>query len=359
VVLWFLLVRRIEHTFNRAFARDSAPGREARMFEVAGRQAFQSDLLRSLQLRTSGAARALQKLQRLMELADIRFTTLVHFPLNALTLWDFHVLAAVERWQRAWGRHVRDWFIALGEFESLSALAGLYGDNPGWTLPTFGTEPLLEAASLGHPLLPERTRVANDVRVGPPGTFLFVTGSNMSGKSTLLRAIGINVVLAQAGGAVCAARMRLPAVQVATSMRVQDSLEAGVSYFLAALQRLKEILEAAGTRSPDGPVVLYLLDEILQGTNTAERQIAVRTVLTQLLETGAIGAVTSHDLNLADEEPLASAGVPVHFEEHFEGDTMTFDYHLRPGVATSRNALKLMKMIGIAAAAPARPDSAT
>jgi ABC-type multidrug transport system fused ATPase/permease subunit len=347
VVLWFVLVRRIEHTFNRAFARDSAPGREARMFEAVERQRIASDLMRELQRRSAGACRAMRRLQRLMELADIRFTTLVHFPLNALTLWDFHVLAAVERWQRAWGRHMRDWFLAVGEIEALSALAGLLHDNPAWSLPAFANEPIFEAIGLGHPLLPERSRVANDVKVGPPGTFLFVTGSNMSGKSTLLRAIGVNAALAQAGGPVCARSLRMPPAAIATSMRVQDSLEEGVSYFLAALQRLKQILAYSREPEPDERVLLYLLDEILQGTNTAERQIAVRTILGQLLTAHAIGAVTSHDLNLADEEPLARAAVPVHFEEHFEGQTMTFDYRLRPGVATSRNALKLMTMIGI------------
>lgn len=348
VVLWFLLVRRIEHTFNRAFARDSAPGREAQMFDVIERQPFSAELLVNLQRRTAGASRAMLRLQRLMELADIRFTTLVHFPLNALTLWDFHVLAALEHWQARCGPHARDWFCAVGEFEALSALAALRHDNPDWSFPAFIDGPVLEAVSLGHPLLAAPTRVDNDVTVGPPGTFLFVTGSNMSGKSTLLRAIGVNALLALAGGPVCAHSMRMPRVLVTTSMRVQDSLESGVSYFLAALQRLKEILERARQQPPGDPALLYLLDEILQGTNSAERQIAVRMIMGQLLRTRAIGAVTSHDLNLADEAPLADAAVPVHFEERFAGDTMTFDYRLRPGVATSRNALTLMKMMGLA-----------
>jgi DNA mismatch repair ATPase MutS len=291
------------------------------------------------------------RLQHLMELADIRLTALFHFPLNALTLWDFHVLYALEHWQVERGRHARAWFQAVGDLEGLSALAGLRHDHPDWSMPEFTDEPVLEAAGLGHPLIPDDVRVVNDVKIGPPGTFLFVTGSNMSGKSTLLRAIGVNAVLAQAGGPVCAASMRMPQLRIQTSMRVQDSLEEGVSYFMAALRRLKEVLEAAGETRSDGDVLLYLLDELLQGTNTAERQIAVRTVLRQLLASRAIGAVTSHDLNLADAEDLRRAAVPVHFTEHFEespaGTEMTFDYRLRPGVATSRNALKLMRMIGI------------
>ena len=346
VIVWFLLVRRIEHSFNRAFARDAAPGREALMFEVVERQAFAAPVLRELHDRAKGACAAMRRLQLLMELADIRLTPLIHFPLNALTLWDFHVLAAVERWQQTFGRRIRDWFAAVGEVEALSAFAGIRHDNPGWAVPEFTSDPILEARALGHPLLPDRTRVANDVMVGPPATFLFVTGSNMSGKSTLLRAIGVNVVLAQAGAPVCATALRLPSLSVSTSIRVQDSLEEGVSYFMAALQRLKGILSEA-KHPPDGRILLYLLDEVLQGTNTAERQIAVRTIIGQLLTSTAIGAITSHDLNLADEEPLASAASAVHFEEHFDGATMTFDYRLRPGVATSRNALKLMNLIGI------------
>jgi hypothetical protein len=361
IVLWFLLVRRIESSFNHAFQRSAAPGQEAVMFTAACRQEVHAPLLTALRARLSGADAAMRRLQRLMELADIRLTTLVHFPLNALTLWDFHVLAAVERWQVTCGRRVRDWFEAMGDIEALSGFAGLKFDNPQWAMPEFvdaAGDPAVEAIALGHPLLPERVRVTNDVRVGPPGTFLFVTGSNMSGKSTLLRAIGVNAVLAHAGAPVCATSFRLPLLEVYTSMRVQDSLEDGVSYFMAALKRLKLILEEA--RQASRGRVLYLLDEILQGTNTAERQIAVRTILGQLLEAGAIGAVTSHDLNLADAEDLSRAAVPVHFTEHFhegpDGMSMQFDYRLRPGVATSRNALKLMKMIGIEAPpAPSEP----
>jgi hypothetical protein len=352
VILWFFCVRTIEHTFNRAFSRGNAARSDAAMFAVVCGRQFTSTMLGGLRHATAGADRQMLRLQKLMELADIRLTTLIHFPLNALTLWDFHVLFALERWQAGAGRLARRWFEAVGELEAVSALAGLRHDEPGWALPEFTDEPVIDARGLGHPLIRDGVRVDNDVRLGPPSTFLFVTGSNMSGKSTLLRAIGANVVLAQAGGPVCATSLRMPHVRLQTSMRVQDSLQEGVSYFMAALRRLKEILEeAGGAPEARAGVLLYLLDELLQGTNTAERQIAVRTVLTQLLESGAIGAVTSHDLSLADADELRGVAVPVHFTEHFEegpdGLTMTFDYRLRPGVATSRNALKLMKMIGL------------
>jgi DNA mismatch repair ATPase MutS len=237
--------------------------------------------------------------------------------------------------------------------EALAALAGLAHDNPDWVFPDLSrAADSFAARGLGHPLLPAETRVVNDVEVGPAGTFLLVTGSNMSGKSTLLRAIGVNAVLAGAGGPVCAAACRLPPVALWTSVRVQDSLERGVSYFMAELQRLKLVVDAADRQAASGgPPVLYLLDEILQGTNTAERQIAARRIIAHLVARGAIGAVSTHDLALADAPELANAARAVHFTDTI-GDaagapTMSFDYRLRPGVATTTNALRLMELVGL------------
>jgi DNA mismatch repair ATPase MutS len=193
--------------------------------------------------------------------------------------------------------------------------------------------------------------VDNDVRVGPEGTFLLVTGSNMSGKSTLLRAIGVNIVLAGAGGPVCARWLRLPPVELWTSMRVQDSLEEGVSYFMAELKRLKQVVDA-GRRLAGGEMRLfYLLDEILHGTNTAERQLAARRVVMYLVEQGALGAVSTHDLTFADSPAVAAAARMFHFSETFSngpgGPQMSFTYKLTPGIATSTNALKLMQIVGL------------
>ena len=174
----------------------------------------------------------------------------------------------------------------------------------------------------------------------------------MSGKSTLLRAIGTNVALAQAGGPVCADQLTLPPLIIATSMRVEDSLLDGVSFFMAELKRLKEIVDQADSlRSQDGPLLLYLLDEILQGTNSVERHIAVQRVLQHLLESGAIGAVSTHDLELASSPTLADHCRNVHFRESFAGEgeqrRMTFDYQLRDGIASTTNALKLLELVGI------------
>ena len=298
-----------------------------------------------------GAAGELKRLGGIVRLAEARYSPMAHFALQLLGLWDFHVLAALERWQRSSGAHARDWLAALGEAEALSALGTLAHDNPDWVMPELVEGPArVEAQALGHPLLAAGSRVSNDVTVGPPGTFMLVTGSNMSGKSTLLRAIGTNMVLAQAGGPVCATSMRLTPVDIWTSIRVDDSLEAGVSLFMAELKRLKRIVDAA--RAPNRPrPLLYLLDEMLHGTNTAERRIAARRVLNYLVQAGAIGAVTTHDLTLAEDPSLDAAAQRVHFTEQFiqrDGAmTMTFDYRLRPGLATSANALKLLAMIGL------------
>jgi DNA mismatch repair ATPase MutS len=259
----------------------------------------------------------------------------------------------LERWKRQGGKDARRWLTTLGEAETLAALAGLQFDQPTWTLPAITPDgDAYQATRIGHPLLRDDVRVHNDVTIGPPGTFLLVTGSNMSGKSTLLRAIGVNAVLAQAGGPVCAAALTLPPVELWTSVRVQDSLERGVSFFLAELQRLKLIVDAATrAREQGGPRVLYLLDEILQGTNTVERSIAARRIIAYLVEQGALGAVSTHDLALADDPRLRQAAEAVHFTDTVgEGPhapPMSFDYRLRPGVATTTNALRLMRLIGL------------
>jgi DNA mismatch repair ATPase MutS len=278
-------------------------------------------------------------------------------PIHAFTLWDFHVLRALEHWKAGVGARVRDWLTAVADVDALSALAGLAFEEPGWCMPELvrvdgNGPPVFEARDLAHPLLPHDVRVANDVSVGPPDSFLMVTGSNMSGKTTLLRAIGANVVLAHAGGPVCARSLRMPPLRLRTSMRIEDSLEEGVSLFMAELRRLKTIVDAATECAQQGTcILLYLLDEILHGTNSAERQVAVRRVVAHLLQAGAIGAISTHDLELADAEPLRSARHPVHFQETVgdgaDSPAMSFDYKLRSGIATSTNALKLVRLVGL------------
>jgi DNA mismatch repair ATPase MutS len=271
---------------------------------------------------------------------------MLYLPLQAIFAWDVNALARLEAWQEVAGAHVRDWLTVIGETEATAALATLAYDHREWTFPAISPETTtLLASNLGHPLLPETARVTNDVEVGPAGRFLLVTGSNMSGKSTLLRAIGVNVVLAGAGGPACATAMTMPPLRLWTSVKVEDSLERGVSFFMAELQRLKAVVDAANATDPEGSTLLFLLDEILQGTNTAERQIAARRVIRHLVDAGAIGAVSTHDLTLADGPELTSIARAVHLRDTVTPDGMEFDYKLRPGIATSTNALRLMEIV--------------
>jgi hypothetical protein len=353
VVLTFAYAGRIYRAFNRAGAGQQALSRYAALFEHVTTVSFKSPLLRGFHQRLSvertSAPACMRRLNRILGWAELRSGAgIFHFLVQAFTLWDFHVLFALERWRASTGRHVRDWLDAVGQMDALSSLAIARRDNPEWAMPQVDDDRVLEAVALGHPLIDNDRRICNDVSVGPPGTLLLVTGSNMSGKSTLLRAIGLNAVLAQAGGCVCAQRLRLPPCDLQSSIRVQDSLELGLSYFMAALARLKGVVDAAEDPRRKDRALFYLLDEILQGTNSVERAIAVRAVARHLLDAGAIGVMTTHDLSLAGEEPLKSSARLVHFTEIVDDrGAMRFDYRLRQGLATSRNALRLMQIIGI------------
>jgi hypothetical protein len=298
---------------------------------------------------------ALAGLEQLVQLADFRLSTYLYLPIQTLTLWDLHVWWGLERWRARHGRHVREWLEAIGRVEALAALGSLAHDHPQWRYPALHASPSadtlrIDAAGLGHPLLPDTTRVVNDVSVGPKGRFLLVTGSNMSGKSTLMRALGVNLVLAHAGAPVCAASFSAPLVSLHTSMRVADSLERGLSLFMASLVRLERIVRAAREATPARPVC-YLLDEVLQGTNSAERRVAVATIVDHLLASWAIGVVTTHDLELARDPAFAAHAESVHLQETLTGEgdavTMTFDYRLQPGPASGGNALQLLRLLGL------------
>jgi hypothetical protein len=358
IALTYGTSKRIEELLDEVSERQVVFLPYATIFRFVERRSFEAPLLRRVQADLAAervnADEQMGRLAAIMRFGDLRLSLL--FPiLQAFLLWNFQTLWLLERWQRAAGPHVRRWLERLAEAEALGALGTLAFENPAWAWPEIaeGETPLVVGRDLGHPLLPPDVCVGNDVTLGPPGTLLLVTGSNMSGKSTLLRAIGVDATLAQMGGPVCAAALRLPPVQLATSMRISDSLEYGVSYFMAELRRLKQVVDdAERTAAGHAQTPLFLLDEILHGTNTTERQIAVRHILLYLLRVGAIGAVSTHDLSLASLPQIAPVSHTVHFTEHFERGPdgtpeMTFDYKLREGVATSTNALKLMEIVGL------------
>jgi hypothetical protein len=319
------LAERLHADFDRATAGGEGLRGHGPIFRWLERLPGAGPRLDELRTRLANEGRSaaswMDRLDRLSFLADARFG-LMHFFVQVLLLWDFHLQARFERWRERAGTAARGWLEALGEVEALAALAALAHAQPDWAFPEVDSAlDTYDARDLGHPLIPDSRRVGNDVTVGPPGSFLLVTGSNMSGKSTLLRSVGTNAVLAWAGGPVAARELRLPPVRLATSIAVEDSLEEGVSFFLAELLRLKAVVEAAERAAEEarGPHLLFLLDEVLRGTNSAERRLAVQSVVGRLLALGAIGAVTTHDLDLlTEEEPegvLARAARPIHFRE--------------------------------------------
>jgi DNA mismatch repair ATPase MutS len=253
---------------------------------------------------------------------------------------------AIESWRVRHGTATLRWLATIAEMEALASLATFAFEHPDYPFPQFveQAEPSLVASALGHPLIPAGARVTNDVRLDAGCRLLVVTGSNMSGKSTLLRAVGVNAVLAQAGSPVCATTMTLTPLQIGASLRAQDSLEAGVSRFFAEIKRLHQVLVMATHKPP----ALFLLDEILNGTNSQDRREGAAAVIRSLLERGAIGLVTTHDLALSElAGTQGSPGSNVHFQDTLEGDRLLFDYKLRAGVVTRRNALDLMRLVGI------------
>jgi MutS domain V len=291
------------------------------------------------------ASQQMRRFERVLGWFELRHNGMLYPFINVLLLWDLQCVIALEKWQRASGRALSPWLEALGQWEALSSLAGVAHDNPDFTYPELVTErSVFEVSALGHPLISARQRVGNDVMLAGAGSALLVTGSNMSGKSTLLRAMGLAAVLGLAGTAVCATKMRLSPMRVYTSMRISDSLSAGVSHFYAELKKLRAALGAAQGEFP----VFFLLDEILHGTNSEERQIGARWILGQLIEAGATGAVSTHDMALCALPPTLMYKVrTVHLRESVDGELMTFDYKVRPGPVSGGNALLLMRSLGL------------
>jgi hypothetical protein len=309
---------------------------------------FDSTLLRRLgeELATDGIppSAEIKRLVRLYNLIDARRNAFF-FPIAWLLLWEVQLAFALERWRARAGRKAAAWLRAVGEIEALLALAAYHFERPDDPFPELADEgPLFDATGMTHPLLPKSAAVRNDLRLDTDLRLFVVSGSNMSGKTTLLRTIGTNLVLAYAGAPVRATRLRASSLQPAASMRISDSLLEGSSLFYAEIKRLKLLVDLA---EEDRPVV-FLLDELLSGTNSRDRAAGAEGLVRGLLDRNAIGLVTTHDLSLgkiADE--LAPKAANVHFEDQLTDGRMSFDYRLREGVVKKSNALELMRAIGL------------
>ena len=313
------------------------------------RETFRSPLLAGLRasLDSEGGppSRQLARLKRLVEYLDSRDNVFVRV-VEVFILWTPHWALQVEDWRRRSGPAVRRWLSATGEIEALSSLASHAFEHPEDAFPELAeaVTPWIQAEQVAHPLIPEARAVRNDVSLGGAVRLLVVSGSNMSGKSTLLRTLGTNVVLAQAGAPVRALRMALAPLSVGASIRISDSLQGGVSRFYAELLRLRQILDLTAGPLP----VLFLIDEFFHGTNSHDRRIGAEALVRGLLKRGACGLVTTHDLALAEiVEALGGQGANVHFEDRIEDGRILFDYRMRPGVVRHSNALELMRSVGL------------
>ena len=279
-----------------------------------------------------------------MEYLDSRRNLIVR-SIGLFVLWTLQCACAVETWREHTGPALRRWLATVGEFEALTSLGSYAYEHPADVFPEFAeTSPRFEAEGLAHPLLPDRDAVRNDLRFGDDLRVLVISGPNMAGKSTLVRAVGINAVLAQCGAPVRARRLRLSPLAVGASICVLDSLQGGISRFYAEIRRLKQITDLT-----QGPLaVLFLLDEFLQGTNSQDRRLGAEAMVRSLVERGAIGLVTTHDLALAQiAEGLGPRAANAHFEDRLEDGKLLFDYRLQPGIVATSNALNLMRSIGL------------
>jgi DNA mismatch repair ATPase MutS len=320
----------------------------ASVFERIEEESVTAPLLRDLRgairaddVSASAAVRALQKTIEWMDASNNQLFAPVAFALQWKVQWAY----VLEDWRKRHGHRVAGWLDALGTWEALSSLAGYAYERPNDPFPDIVEgEAVYEGAGLGHPLIPERSCVRNSVMLGSGTRCLIVSGSNMSGKSTLLRTVGLNAVLANAGAPVRAKSLRVAPLLVGATIRIEDDVHEGASRFYAEITRLREITKLLDTGRP----LLFLLDELFAGTNSHDRGIGAAAVVKGLVDAGAIGLVTTHDLALANIAQDPKGRIEnVHFEDHLENGKLTFDYQMRPGVVQKSNALELMRSIGL------------
>ncbi|TGE33485.1 MutS family DNA mismatch repair protein [Desulfosporosinus sp. Sb-LF] len=318
-----------------------------KMLERFEKRTFQSDYLQALKkgLYDRDGKTAFEQIRKLSCLAELIANrgNAMFLIINILTLWDIQCMIALESWKEKSGRSLGRWVDTIAELEALSSLAIIHMDHPTWGFPEITSESSgIGAVKMGHPLL--GNSVCNDLAMEKDSGILLITGSNMSGKSTLLRTVGINLVLAYVGAPVCAQRFNCSMLRIYTCMRVSDNLGENISSFYAELLRIKQIVSASKTESK----IFFLLDEIFKGTNSQDRHAGAKVLIRQLSKVGAMGMVSTHDLELGDLERESNRRIRnYHFREFYRNDEIHFDYKLRPGISTTRNAMYLIKMAGI------------
>jgi hypothetical protein len=347
-IAYYMSVREGVHRITAAVG---TPARELQLLmlllERLERESFESARLKELKraLETEGktASQQIRRLGRLIELLDSARNQFFG-PVAAPVLWIPQFAMAIESWRRHCGSRIGIWTAAIGEFEALCSLASFAFEWPEAAFPELADQgPLFEAIQIQHPLIARESAVPNDVSIGGATRLWIVSGSNMSGKSTLMRAIGLNAVLAWAGAPAPCAKLTISRLHIGASMRANDSVIDNKSRFYAEIERLRDIVNLARAGLP----TLFLLDELLSGTNSHDRRIGAESLVRGLVGRGAIGLVTTHDLALARIAETLEGAINVHFEDHLEDGEIRFDYRLRPGVVMRSNALELMRAVGL------------
>lgn len=310
---------------------------------------FESPLLKEMQsvflLNNKKASNDIYKIKKILDKLDTRYNLVLLLTLNPLLLWNLQQVLDLEKWKKNQQNNINFWFDILAKFEALNSLAVLHFNHPEWVFPQIKPEYFsIEGTEIGHPLIPKEKRVDNFIDIENNTQLMLVTGSNMAGKSTYLRSIGVNVVLALAGSPVCARAFSVSHVQLISSMRITDNLEESTSTFYAELKKLKTIIEKVNAGEP----VFILLDEILRGTNSLDRHTGSKALIKQLIKNKAAAIIATHDLELANlKEDFSKNILNYHFDVQVSNEELYFDYKLKPGICNSLNASILMKKIGI------------
>jgi hypothetical protein len=313
------------------------------------KEKFESPLLQQWQSvfmeQNKKASDDILKVKKLLDRLDIRYNIVLSLPLNLLFLWNLQQVLDLEKWKETEQDNFDLWFDTLANFEALNSFGVLYFNKPQWIFPSIKNEYFsIEGKEVGHPLIPVDKRVNNFIDIPDNAELMLVTGSNMAGKSTYLRSIGVNIVLAMAGAPVCANSFTVSQVQLISSMRITDNLEESTSTFYAELKKLKTIIDKVNA----GEHVFILLDEILRGTNSLDRHTGSKALIKQLIKKKAAAIIATHDLELtALKEDFSEHILNYHFDVQVSNDELYFDYRLKPGVCNSLNASILMKKIGI------------
>ncbi|MGQ1910958.1 MutS-related protein [Marinifilum sp. RC60d5] len=352
-VLSFAIHYRNNKNVDKAYSNTSNKGSMLRIYafiiEEFENRTWESKKLSSLKKKLESkdlsASKKIRRLSRLIEMLDQRHNMLVQIIFNALFFYDLHLLYRIDKWKTNYGHEIENWFTSIGEIETLSSFANLSFNHPEWVFPEVTDEHFkLAMKEAGHPMIDENVRVNNDYELNGPGVIHIVTGSNMAGKSTFLRTIGVNIVLALSGAPVCAKEMLVSNVEVNTSMRIKDSIEDNESSFYAELKRIQQVLEKVNKQEN----TLLLLDEILRGTNSKDKHTGSRALIKQLVKQNAVGLVATHDLELSVlEDELPGKVENRFFDIKIDGDELYFDYKVQHGFCKTFNAPILMKKMGI------------